>query len=121
MVGKDKRRPEAVIIKLFEDDNSQYWIPMEVVHNWVKLKQPRDGLCTHKETDTYAASTLVHLKSPLSFLCNLQSRQMWTEGQQSQEEEQQLTSGDVEINVSTVLIEMASESSDEFEQLDNSQ
>lgn len=121
VVRKDKRRREAVIIKLFEDDNSQYWIPMEVVHNWVQLKQPLDGLCTHKETDSYAAAALVHLRSPLPLLYTLQPGKLRAEGQENQEEEQQSKAEDIEIKVSTVLIEMASESTNHLEQPNNSQ
>eukprot|EP00803_Ostreobium_quekettii_P000103 evm.model.scf_716.1 EVM.evm.TU.scf_716.1 scf_716:919-1326(+) len=87
---RDTRRRNAVVIRFFEDDGSQYWLPMDQVLRWLKEPNNPDGRCTHRETDNFAAQTLVDLKSG------------WLGGRADTTE-----IDETDVSVSNVLLEMS--------------
>ncbi|GMH41673.1 hypothetical protein BSKO_09583 [Bryopsis sp. KO-2023] len=108
---KDKRRRQAVIIRLFEDDDSQYWLPMNVVHRWVQMNQPTDGRCIHNETDSYAVSALMQLKGSQSPFPGSSASASKTETSEIEGMERggnERSTEDAEMDASNALLGMAS-------------
>ncbi|GMH45386.1 hypothetical protein BSKO_13343 [Bryopsis sp. KO-2023] len=61
ILRRDSARRTAVVVR-FQEDGSQYWLPIKDVRAWLDSTSPRRSGCTGKAADEFAASVLLDIR-----------------------------------------------------------
>ncbi|GMH35778.1 hypothetical protein BSKO_03646 [Bryopsis sp. KO-2023] len=64
ILTRDTRREDRVLVKFFEDDDSESWLPMGAAKKWLRTGGNGTDQCTNEETDLYGAECLMMLQRP---------------------------------------------------------